>query len=101
MEGDYLKVIFAYSYGCYAFKHNICGDQPEVPNGMPDYFGPLLLEFFMILRCLLVPTTIEETAVKAHLSEVAKEPKRTLPPGTRADSNPSFVLSFFFFFKFL
>ena len=32
MKEDYqkpLEVIFAYGYGCCAFKHNICGDQPE------------------------------------------------------------------------
>ena len=30
MEEDYekaLELIFAYVYGCCAFKHNICGDQ--------------------------------------------------------------------------
>ena len=38
-EEDYkkaLELIFAYGYGCCVFKHNICGDNPEVPNGMPD-----------------------------------------------------------------
>ena len=52
MEEDYqkaLEVIFAYVYGCYALKHNICGDEPEVPNGMPDSFDPLPPEFFMSL----------------------------------------------------
>ena len=38
LEEDYqkaLEVIFAYGYGCCMFKHNICGSQPKVPNGMP------------------------------------------------------------------
>ena len=35
-----LEMIFAYGYGCCMFKHNICGDQPEVPNGMPDSSDP-------------------------------------------------------------
>ena len=39
MEKEYqkaLEVIFAYGYGCCEFKHNICGDHPEAPNGMLD-----------------------------------------------------------------
>ena len=39
MEEEYqkaLEVIFAYGYRCCVFKHNICGDHPEVPNGIPD-----------------------------------------------------------------
>ena len=27
-------VIFNYGYGCCAFAHNICGSQPEVPDGI-------------------------------------------------------------------
>ena len=38
-----LELIFAYGYGCYMFKHNICGDQLEVPNGMLDSSDLLLL----------------------------------------------------------
>ena len=37
MKEDYqkaMKLIFAYGYRCCVFKHNIFGDQPEVPNGM-------------------------------------------------------------------
>ena len=48
MEEDYQKameLIFTYGYGCCAFKH-ICGDQPEVPDGMPDSSNPLSPEFF-------------------------------------------------------
>ena len=39
MEEDYqkaLELIFAYGYKCCMFKHNIYGDQPEGPDGMPD-----------------------------------------------------------------
>ena len=38
MEEDYqkaLELIFAYGYGCCMFKHNLCGDQQEVLDGMP------------------------------------------------------------------
>ena len=50
MEEDYqkaLEVIFAYAYGCCVFKHNICGYQPEVPDGMPYSSYPLPPKFFM------------------------------------------------------
>ena len=37
IEEDYQKAlehIFGYGYGCCAFKHNIYGDQPRIPDGM-------------------------------------------------------------------
>ena len=46
-----LEMIFAYSCGCCMFKHNICGDHPKVPNGMPDSFDPLPPKFFVNPRC--------------------------------------------------
>ena len=57
MEEDYhkaLELIFSYGYGCCVFKHNICGDQLEVLDGMPDSFDPLPPEFFMNPRCPLI-----------------------------------------------
>ena len=54
MEEDYQKVlelIFTYGYRCCMFKHNICGDQPEVPDDMPDSSDPLPPEFFANPRC--------------------------------------------------
>ena len=54
MEEDYqkaLKPIFSYGYGCCVFKHNICGDQPKVPDGMHDSFDPFQREFFEKPRC--------------------------------------------------
>ena len=55
IEEDYQKafeLILSYGYECCAFKHNIYGDQPKVPDEMPDYSDPLSLEFFMNPRCL-------------------------------------------------
>ena len=78
MEEDYHKalvVIFAYGYGCCIFKHNICGDKPEVPVGMPDFSDPLPPEFFVSPRLPPILTAIRDTAIKAHPSEVAKEPE--------------------------
>ena len=50
MEEDYqkaLELIFAYGYGCCMLKHNICGDQPKVPNDMPNPSYSLPPYFFM------------------------------------------------------
>ena len=60
MDKDYqkaLELIFAYGYGCCVFKHNICGDQPEVPDGMPNSSSPLPSEFLMNPRCPLSSNT--------------------------------------------
>ena len=54
IEEDYqkaLELIFAYGYGCCAFEHNICVDQPEVPDGMLDSSHSLPPEFFLNPRC--------------------------------------------------
>ena len=68
-------VIFTYGNGCCAFKHNICGDQPEVSDGMPDSTNPLPMEFFVNLRCPLVLVVTEETTARADLIAIAKEPE--------------------------
>ena len=65
MEEDYhkdLEQIFAYGYGCCAFKHTICGDQPGIPDGMPNSIDPLPPEFFENLGCSPAPTAIEAKA---------------------------------------
>ena len=54
MKEDYQKVlkpIFAYGYGCCVFKHNICGDQPKVSDGMHDSSDPFQRGFFEKPRC--------------------------------------------------
>ena len=59
IEEDYnkaLELIFSYGYKCCAFKHNIYGDQLEVPDGMPNYSDPLMPEFFINPRCPLGPS---------------------------------------------
>ena len=76
MEEDYqkaLEVIFAYGYGCYAFKHNIYGDQPKVPDSMPDSSDPLPLEFFVNTRCPPAQASTKAIAIKVHLSEKGLE----------------------------
>ena len=62
MVKDYkgsLGLIFDYGYGCCAFKNNICGDRPEIPDGMPDSANPLPLEVFFNPRCPPAPTAVE------------------------------------------
>ena len=54
MSEDYhgfLDLIFAYNYGYCAFKNNIRGDRPDIPNGMLDSSNPLPPEFFDNPRC--------------------------------------------------
>ena len=76
MDEDYhkaLEQIFPYGYRCCAFKHNIYGDQPGIPDVMPDSTDPLPPEFFANLGCPLAPTAIEAKAIEVHLGVVVKD----------------------------
>ena len=76
MEEDYqkaLELIFSYGYGCCAFKHNICNDQPEIPDGMPDSANPLPPEFFVNPRCPSALITVEVKAVDIDMGEATKD----------------------------
>ena len=53
-----LELIFAYGYGCCAFKNNIYGDQPEIPDGMPNSTNPLPPKKFVNLRCPPSPSSL-------------------------------------------
>ena len=78
MEENYYKalhVIFSYDYGCCDFKHNICRDQPKVPNVMPDSFDPLPHEFFVSPRWPLILMATDDITAEAHLSQVVKKPE--------------------------
>ena len=77
MEEEYqkaLEVIFSYGYGCYVFKHNICGDYLEVLEGMPDSVDPLPPEFFVNLGCPLIKMATKATTTEVPPSEMANEP---------------------------
>ena len=69
-------MIFNYGYGCCAFAHNICGSQPEVPDGMSDTSKSLSPEFFINPRCppSIVPT--EAASIDVLPGEATKAPKR-------------------------
>ena len=47
------------------FKNNICGDRPEIPDGMPDFANPLPLEFFINPRYPLAPAATEDKDTEA------------------------------------
>ena len=78
------------------FKHNIYGDQPEVPDGMPDSSNPLPPEFFVNPRCPPIPTATKATIVEVDQSEVVDELGRSPPVGDFVGTSQ--VLFFFFFF---
>ena len=75
MEEDYQKALELIGYGCCAFKHNICGDQPKVLDGMPDSSDPLPLKFFVNPRCLPTPIATEATTTEAEQRETTEKAK--------------------------
>ena len=87
--------LFNYGYGCYVFKHNICGSKPQIPEGMLDPSVPLTSEFFANPHC---PPSISSAAPALDPAAVGKEqcPKNsptvageeaTLPMGPPASSD--------------
>ena len=66
------------------FKHDICGDQPEVSDGMPDSVDPLPPEFFASPKCPPVPASSEATATEVHLDEAPKDPEGTATIGDQS-----------------
>ena len=57
------------------FKHNICGDQLEVLDCMPDSLNFLSLECFASLRCSPVSASSEDAAAGVRRREVVEEPR--------------------------
>ena len=78
MEEDYQKalhLIFACGYECCAFKHGNYGDQPEIPDGMPNSANPLPPQFFVNPRCPTTPTVVEVKVVEIDMGEAVKDPE--------------------------
>ena len=99
MEEDYqkaLELIFAYGYECCAFKHNICGDQLKVPDGMPDSSNPLHQDFFVNLGCPPTPAATKAKTAKEDPSEAAKELEESASIGDLSLFLSPFFLSHFF-----
>ena len=82
------------------FKHNISGDQPEVPDGMSDFANPLPPEFFTGPRCSPVSASSEVATTEVHHREAVEEPERSAPVGG-LNGTPQVLLFFHFFFSFL
>ena len=72
-------VIFNYGYSCYAFAHNICGSQIEVPDGMPDTSKLLSTEFFINPRCPPGAVPIEVASIDVRPGEAMNVPEREAP----------------------
>ena len=70
-----MELIFAYGYGCCAFKHDIYGDRLEVPDDMPDFVDLLPLEFFVNPRCPPALIAVEVKVAEIDLGEAAKDPE--------------------------
>ena len=76
MEEEYhkaMEVIFSYGYGCCVFKHNIYGDYPKVPQGMPDSTDPLPPKFFVNPSCAPIQAATEATTTEVPLNEATKK----------------------------
>ena len=72
------------------FKHNICSDQLEVPDGMPDSSDPLPPKFFVNPKCLLVSAATKAMTIEADQSEAigrAEKLKRNGPIGDFAGTS--------------
>ena len=76
---DGFDVIFNYGYGCYAFAHNICGSQSEVPDRMPNTSKPLTPEFFFNPRCPPGAVLIEVTPISVRSGEMTNAPENEAP----------------------
>ena len=70
------NVIFNYGYGCCAYAQNICGSQPEVPNGMSDTSKLLSPEFFINPRCPPGAVPTEATPIDVRPGGGTNAPER-------------------------
>ena len=71
-------MIFNYGYGYYAFAHNICGNQPEVPDGMPDMSKSLSLEFFINPRWPPSVVLVEAASIDIRPGEATNALERAV-----------------------
>ena len=99
MGEDYqraLEISFTYGYGCCVFKHDIRGDQPEVPDCMPDSLAFLSPKCFASLGSPPVSASFEEVTAGVHRRKVVEEPGRGALLGD-LNGTSIFSSSFFFF----
>ena len=99
MEEDYqnaLELIFAYGYVCCVFKHNICGDHLEVPDGMLDSSNPLSPEFFVNPKCPPALVATKPQKLRWIRAKRLRSLRGELPLRIKADPCLSFFSLFFF-----
>ena len=63
------------------FKHNICGDQPEVPESMLDSSDLVPIELFENPRCPSTLVATQITVAEVDQSEETKEPEKSASIG--------------------
>ena len=76
-----LESSFTYGCGCYVFKHNIYGDQLEVPDCAPDSPNFLFSEYITGLLCPLFWVSSRDTTSEEYCREVVEESGRGAPLG--------------------
>ena len=96
---DEVSSLFTYDYGCFAFKHNICGDQPEVPDGMLNSSDTLQPELFVGPKCPPVSVATDDKAVEALPCEVVKEPEENASAEDQSQFQSLIFFSFLFLFE--
>ena len=74
--------LFNYGYGCCVVTHNICGRNPQIPDGMPDPSVPLTPEFFANPRC---PPSTSSTALALDPTAVSREERLENSPTTAGE----------------
>ena len=93
--------LFNYGYGCCVFTHNIRGNNPQIPDGMPDPSVPLTLEFFANPGCppstsfaapALDPTAVSREERSKNSPTTAGE-EATLPMGLPTSSTVGLRMS--------
>ena len=76
------------------FKHDIHGDRPRIPDGMPDSADPFPPEFFANLGCPLASAHVKAKAVEVYPTDATKDPGRHCK-GARLTLSFILVLGFF------
>ena len=66
------------------FKHNICGSQQEVLDGMPNSSSLLPPDFFANPRCSPVLAIIGATTCEVDLIEPTKDPEENVSVGDQS-----------------
>ena len=82
------------------FKHNICGSQLEVLDGMPGSSNSLPPEFFVNPKCPPVPIVTEAATTEVDLIKPAKDPEENAFVRDQSRLCSPYLFFSFFFFNF-